>query len=76
MESRQGHIVTGEWGMRENGDILYLHLNKNDTSASSCQRQTSHDAEGQFMTSEGQLMTEKDKSYRHKALGVRRRANN
>jgi len=35
-----------------------------------------HDAEGQFMTSEGQLMTEKDKCYRHKTLGVRRRAKN
>jgi hypothetical protein len=41
-----------------------------------CRRQTSHDAEGQFMTSGGQLMTGKDKCYRHKILGVRRRAKN
>jgi hypothetical protein len=62
--------------MRFESNSTLKMYEKESPLASSYQRQTSHDEKGQLMTSEGQLMTEKDKCYRHKTLGVRRRAKN
>jgi hypothetical protein len=50
----------------ESNSTLKMYENEPIPQAGkSCLRQTSHDAEGQFMTPGGQIMTERDKCYRH-----------